>query len=279
MTPLSRGKIFIIQHTHHLLPHSLFPLPYQLGIVNDHTFVWERSCQFMYSRGSWRTACLGKCGRGSVRTKGVHAQREAGFAVRAPFQRRQGEVIAVLIKFLLTILREHWFWNPPPTAPKNQSPKWHPEHVMQMELKCTIHAAVEGLLNGSRVGVNVATGPRDATDLNAIEEHWTKPIICHPNKGHRENTSSIGQGRTNGREIRHHEWFAMMWTKNMCKCYYFFWDHFIFSEQIWTKDRQHVLFEACFQSFYVSWAAKSCLWKALGCDSVRSQTNTQYKRA
>jgi hypothetical protein len=97
----------------------------------------------------------------------------------------------------------------------------------QMELKCTIHAAIERLLNGSRVGVNIATGPRDVTDLNAIEEHWAKPIICHPDKGHRENTA-IGQGKTNGREIRHHEWFATMWTKNTCICFYVFLSVFYF---------------------------------------------------
>jgi hypothetical protein len=34
-----------------------------------------------------------------------------------------------------------------------------------------IHAGMERLLNGSHVGVNIATGPRGATDLNAIEEH------------------------------------------------------------------------------------------------------------
>ncbi len=34
-----------------------------------------------------------------------------------------------------------------------------------------IHAAMERLLNRSRIEVNIATGPRGATDLNAIEEH------------------------------------------------------------------------------------------------------------
>ncbi len=34
-----------------------------------------------------------------------------------------------------------------------------------------IHAAMERLLNGSRIGVNVAARPKGATDMNAIEQH------------------------------------------------------------------------------------------------------------
>jgi hypothetical protein len=70
--------------------------------------------------------------------------------------------------------------------------------------ECAIHEAMERLLNGSRVGVNVATGPRGATDLNAIEEHWAKPIVFHPNKSSRENTA-VRQGRTIGRKSSNHD--------------------------------------------------------------------------
>jgi hypothetical protein len=69
--------------------------------------------------------------------------------------------------------------------------------------ECAIHAAMERLLNGSCIGVNVATGPRGATDLNAIEEHWAKPIIFHPNKSSCENMA-VGQGRTIGRKSSNH---------------------------------------------------------------------------
>jgi hypothetical protein len=40
-----------------------------------------------------------------------------------------------------------------------------------MEFKGAIHAAMGGLLNRIRTGVDVATGPRCAADLNAIKEH------------------------------------------------------------------------------------------------------------
>ena len=40
-----------------------------------------------------------------------------------------------------------------------------------MEFEGAVHAVMGGLLNRIRVGVDVATGPRCAADLNAIEEH------------------------------------------------------------------------------------------------------------
>jgi hypothetical protein len=91
---------------------------------------------------------------------------------------------------------------PPQSLPPQQAKSR--VHDAQMELKGAIHAAMERLLNGSCIGVTVATGPRGAMDLNAIEEHQVKPILVHPNKGSRENTA-IGQGRALRREIRHHD--------------------------------------------------------------------------
>ncbi len=101
--------------------------------------------------------------------------------------------------------------------------------------ECTIHAAMERLLNGSRVGVNIATGPRGATDLNAIEEHRAKPIVFHPNKSSCENTA-IGQGRTIGRKCsNHHVVRHDMDQKYICR-FLSFWSCpvFFFAGQIWT---------------------------------------------
>jgi hypothetical protein len=86
------------------------------------------------------------------------------------------------------------------------SPSWLPK-------ECAIHAAMERLLNGSCIGVNVATGPRGATDLNAIEEHRAKAIVFHPDKSSHENTA-VEQGRTIGGRAVTMMWFAMLWTKN-----------------------------------------------------------------
>jgi hypothetical protein len=74
----------------------------------------------------------------------------------------------------------------------------------EKEFKDTIHAAMGGRLNRSRAGVDVATGPREATDLNAIEEHQAESILVYPNKGSCED-AAIRQGRTIRREFRHHD--------------------------------------------------------------------------
>ena len=98
------------------------------------------------------------------------------------------------------------FENPPP-LPCNQNPISKARSRAcdaRMEFMGTIHAAMGGLLNGSHVGVNIATGPRGALDLNAIEEHWAWSILVHPDKGSRKD-AAIRQGRTTGREIRHHD--------------------------------------------------------------------------
>jgi hypothetical protein len=73
-----------------------------------------------------------------------------------------------------------------------------------MELKGTIHARIGGLLNRIRAGMDIATGPRCAADLNAIKEHCAETILVHPDKCSHQN-AAIRQGRTIGREFGHHD--------------------------------------------------------------------------
>ena len=151
----------------------------------------------------------GGFGKGIIRTIGrtkcVHAQGEARFAIRAQLQRRRREVIAILVEFLLTVVREHRFQESSPDRNQIPVPKARSRACdARMESKRAIHAAMGGILNRIRASVDVATGPRCAADLNAIEEHRAKSTLIHPDKCSCQN-AAVRQGRTTGRECGHHD--------------------------------------------------------------------------
>jgi hypothetical protein len=105
-----------------------------------------------------------------------------------------------------------------------------------MELKRAIHAAMGGILNRICAGVDVATGPRCAADLNAIEEHQAKSTLIHPDKCSCQN-SAIRQGRTIGREFGHHDVINRGFDqKGICMflCFVGACQHFFFAGKIRT---------------------------------------------